>query len=63
MARAASLGGVETLVSLPVHTSHYGYTDEQLKAAGVDPGTVRVALGVEDAADLMEDADRALEGV
>jgi len=63
MARAASLGGVETLVSLPVHTSHYGYTDEQLEAAGVDPGAVRVALGVEDAADLMEDADRALEGV
>jgi len=63
MARAASLGGVETLVSLPVHTSHYGYTDEQLKAAGVDAGTVRVALGVEDAADLVEDADRALEGV
>jgi len=63
MARAASLGGVETLVSLPVHTSHHGYTDEQLKAAGVDPGTVRVALGVEDAADLIEDADRALEGV
>src|SRR5262249_3184556 len=27
MARAASLGGVETLVSLPVHTSHHGYTD------------------------------------
>jgi len=50
-------------VSLPVHTSHYGYTDAQLKAAGVDPGTVRVALGVEDAADLVEDADRALEGV
>ena len=63
MARAASLGGVETLVSLPVHTSHHGYTREQLKAAGVDPGTVRVALGVEDAADLIEDADRALEGV
>jgi cystathionine beta-lyase/cystathionine gamma-synthase len=60
MARAASLGGVETLVSLPVHTSHHGYTDEQLKAAGVDPGSVRISLGVEDAADLLEDADRAL---
>jgi cystathionine beta-lyase/cystathionine gamma-synthase len=63
MARAASLGGVETLVSLPVHTSHHGYTDAQLKVAGVDPGTVRVALGVEDAADLVEDAGRALENV
>jgi cystathionine beta-lyase/cystathionine gamma-synthase len=63
MARAASLGGVETLVSLPVHTSHHGYTEEQLALAGVDPGTVRVSLGVEDAADLLEDADHALEGV
>lgn len=63
MARAASLGGVETLVSLPVHTSHHGYTDEQLAAAGVDAGMVRVSLGIEDAADLLEDADRALSRV
>ena len=60
IARAASLGGVESLVSLPVHTSHAGYTDEQLKAAGVDPGMVRVATGVEDAADLIADVERAL---
>ena len=63
MARAASLGGVETLVSLPVHTSHHGFTDEQLRAAGIDPGTVRISLGVEDAADLLADADAALAGV
>jgi cystathionine beta-lyase/cystathionine gamma-synthase len=63
LARAASLGGVESLVSLPVHTSHYGLTDEQLRAAGVDPGTVRVSMGVEDAADILEDVDRALGGV
>lgn len=61
IARAASLGGVETLASLPVHTSHAGYTDEQLKAAGVDPGMVRIALGVEDAADIIQDVERALE--
>jgi len=63
MARAASLGGVETLVSLPVHTSHHGFTDEQLRAAGIDPGMVRISLGVEDAADLIADADSALSGV
>ncbi len=62
VARAASLGGVETLVSLPVHTSHYGMSDEQLRAAGVDPGSVRVSLGVEDAADVIEDIDLALAG-
>lgn len=63
MARAASLGGVETLVSLPVHTSHHGFTDEQLRAAGIDPGMVRISLGVEDAADLIADADSALAEV
>lgn len=61
IARAASLGGVETLASLPVHTSHAGYTEEQLRAAGVDPGMVRIAMGVEDAADLIADVERALE--
>ena len=63
MARAASLGGVETLVSLPVHTSHHGFTDTQLRAAGIDAGMVRISLGVEDAADLIADADGALSGV
>ena len=61
VSRAASLGGTETLISLPVHTSHHGYTPEQLKAAGVDPGSARIALGVEDAADLIDDVAHALE--
>ncbi len=61
VARAASLGGVETLVSLPVHTSHYGMNDAQLREAGVDPGLVRVSLGVEDAADIVADVESALE--
>ena len=60
VARAASLGGVESLVSLPVHTSHHGFTDEQLRVAGIDPGTVRLSLGVEDAADVIADVQQAL---
>lgn len=58
--RAASLGGVESLASLPVFTSHYGLSAEQLSEAGVDPGMVRISLGVEDAADLLADVERAL---
>jgi len=61
ISRAASLGGVESLASLPVHTSHVGYTDEQLEAAGVDAGQVRLSIGVEDAADLALDIGRALD--
>ncbi len=63
VARAASLGGVESLVSLPVHTSHAGYTEAQLKAAGVEAGMVRLSLGVEDAPDVVDDLDHALAGV
>jgi cystathionine beta-lyase/cystathionine gamma-synthase len=46
-----------------VHTSHHGYSEAQLRAAGIDAGLVRVSLGVEDAADLIADADAALAGV
>jgi cystathionine beta-lyase/cystathionine gamma-synthase len=58
--RAASLGGVESLVSLPVLTSQYGHTDEQLKNAGVTRGMLRLSVGLEDAADLIADLDQAL---
>ncbi|HEY6443256.1 MAG TPA: aminotransferase class I/II-fold pyridoxal phosphate-dependent enzyme [Candidatus Acidoferrales bacterium] len=57
---AASLGGVESLVILPVYTSHYKMSGSELKAAGVQQGTVRVSIGLEDAADLIEDLRQAL---
>jgi len=62
VARAASLGGVESLVSLPVHTSHYGLSEAELREAGIDPGMVRLSLGVEDADDLIADVEQALAG-
>jgi cystathionine beta-lyase/cystathionine gamma-synthase len=61
VARAASLGGVESLASLPVHTSHHGFSEAQLHEAGIDPGMVRLSIGVEDAADLVADVEQALE--
>ena len=63
VSRAASLGGVESLISLPVHTSHYGLSDAQLAQAGIDPGAARISVGVEDAADIIADVERALESV
>jgi cystathionine beta-lyase/cystathionine gamma-synthase len=59
--RAASLGGVESLISMPVLTSQWGHTDEQLRAAGVTKGMLRLSVGLEDAADLIADLDQALE--
>ena len=57
---APSLGGVETLLSYPLYSSHAGFSDEQLKAAGVSAATVRVAVGIEAAEDIIADINRAL---
>ncbi|HXN25101.1 MAG TPA: aminotransferase class I/II-fold pyridoxal phosphate-dependent enzyme [Candidatus Dormibacteraeota bacterium] len=57
---AVSLGGVESLVMLPAYTSHYRMSHEELARAGVTPGTVRVSIGLEDAADLLADLKQAL---
>jgi methionine-gamma-lyase len=60
---APSLGGVETLASYPLYSSHAGFTDEQLKAAGVSPATVRFAVGIEAAEDIIADITRALDKI
>ncbi len=57
---AASLGGVESLVVLPMYTSHYRMSTSEMRAAGVGPGSVRVSIGLEDPADLIEDLRQAL---
>ena len=58
--RAASLGGVESLCSLPVLTSQWGHTDAQLVKAGVTRSMARLSIGLEDADDLIADLDQAL---
>src|SRR3984893_4012060 len=57
---AASLGGVESLVVLPIYTSHYNMSLAELRGASVEPGTVRVSVALEDPADLIEDLRQAL---
>lgn len=60
---AASLGGVESLVVLPLYSSHWNMSDAELERAGVTPGTVRVSIGIEDADDLIADLEEALAAV
>ena len=60
--RATSLGGV---VSKAVHvasTTHLALDDASLLAAGIDPGAVRLSVGLEDPQDLIADLERALDG-
>jgi cystathionine gamma-lyase/homocysteine desulfhydrase len=60
---ATSLGGVETLASYPLYSSHAGFSDQQLKAAGVSDATVRFAVGIEAAADVIADITQALDKI
>ncbi len=57
---APSLGGVESLVTRPVTTSHSGLSDEELQAAGISKSLIRVSVGIEEADDLVRDFARAL---
>jgi cystathionine beta-lyase/cystathionine gamma-synthase len=57
---ASSLGGVETLVSLPFNTSHARMSEKQRAEGGIPPGLVRVSVGIEDAQDLIDDFEQAL---
>ena len=59
-AEAVSLGGVETLVTVPAETSHVGLSPEERRVMGIGDGLVRVALGVEGRDDLLADFRRAL---
>ena len=57
---APSLGGVETLVTLPSNTSHAGVSPEDRAKAGIKDNLIRVAVGIEDPSDLVADFIRAL---
>ncbi|MDE3168803.1 MAG: aminotransferase class I/II-fold pyridoxal phosphate-dependent enzyme [Acidobacteriota bacterium] len=57
---AASLGGTESLVVLPIYTSHVNMSAEELRGAGVQPSTVRISVGLEDPNDLIRDLQQAL---
>ena len=57
---AESLGGVESLVSVPAVMTHASVPEDRRRAMGLTPGIVRLSVGIEDEADLLEDLDRAL---
>ncbi len=61
--QAPSLGGVESLIELPVTMSFWDYDPEQRKGWGITDSLVRFACGIETAEDLIADLDQALESV
>lgn len=57
---APSLGGVESLITLPATTSHVGMVAADRERLGITDSLVRLSVGLEAAEDLIEDLDRAL---
>ena len=57
---AMSLGGAETLVSIPVYSSHVNMSPNELRRHGVTPGMIRISVGVESIADILQDFAVAL---
>jgi cystathionine beta-lyase/cystathionine gamma-synthase len=58
---ATSLGGVETLASMPFNTSHSYLSTKEREVIGVCPGMVRLSVGIEDVNDIIADLEQALE--
>jgi methionine-gamma-lyase len=58
---AVSLGDAETLVEHPASMTHSTYTPEELEAAHIPQGLVRMSVGLEDAEDLIADLKAVLD--
>lgn len=62
-ALAESLGGVESLISLPAAMTHASVPPERRAAMGMSEGLIRLSCGVEDTGDLLADLEQAFEGL
>lgn len=58
---AESLGAVESLISLPAKMTHASIPRERRLELGIEDGLIRVSVGLEDVADLIEDLEQALK--
>ncbi|RZJ11479.1 MAG: O-acetylhomoserine aminocarboxypropyltransferase [Rubrivivax sp.] len=57
----ANVGDAKSLVIHPASTTHFRMDDASLRQAGIGPGTIRLSIGLEDPADLIDDLKRALK--
>jgi cystathionine beta-lyase/cystathionine gamma-synthase len=60
---AESLGGVETLISHPATMTHAGLGEKGRKAIGITDGMVRISVGIEDLADILQDLELGLAAI
>lgn len=57
---AISLGSVESLISIPAHMTHASIPSDRRAQLGITGGLIRISVGIEDVADLIEDLEQAL---
>ena len=57
---APSLGGVESLIEQPLVMSYWGYGPEERKSFGISDNMIRLACGIENSSDIIEDLEQAL---
>ena len=55
-----NLGDSKSLITHPGTSTHQRLTDAERAAVGISPGSIRLSVGLEDAADLIEDLEQAL---
>jgi len=60
LSHLANVGDAKSLVIHPASTTHFRLDDEALQAAGIGAGTIRLSIGLEDVADLIDDLAQAL---
>lgn len=60
--RLVNLGDAKSLACHPASTTHRQMSTEEQRRAGVDPGTIRLSVGIEHADDIIADLNQALEG-
>jgi O-acetylhomoserine (thiol)-lyase len=59
----ANVGDAKSLIIHPASTTHRQLSDDELQAAGVGPGTVRLSVGLESVEDLIWDLEQAFAAV
>lgn len=61
LSRSANLGDTRSIVTHPASTTHSKLTEEERRAVGITPGLIRIAVGLENADDIIQDVEQALD--
>lgn len=59
----SNLGDSRTIATHPASTTHAKLTEEERLAIGINPGSIRISVGLEDITDILEDIELALNAV